>query len=229
MASITASKLFCTGLVILLIFACQGQTTQQTSIAKQPRVGGAFENPDMIYQGMPNVISAVDTSPGWKLAGQKIFITGTILNADGKTPAANVVLYYYQTNTAGHYVHDASEPRSMPPNEQGQTHGFIRGWVKTNANGKYGVYTVRPGIYPTRDAPAHIHATIKEPNEINEYWIDDFLFDDDTLLTISERKKLSNRGGNGILRLEKHDSIWVGRRDILLGKNIPDHPANGKW
>jgi protocatechuate 3,4-dioxygenase beta subunit len=227
MVRLSLSKMLCTGIVILMLIGCQAQPSQPAQNKSRARVGGAFENPDMIYQGMPNGLMAVDSSPGWKLSGQKICITGTILDADGKTPAANVVLYYYQTNTAGNYVHDATEPRSMPPNAQGQTHGYIRGWVKTDANGKYAIYTVRPGTYPTRDAPAHIHATIKEPNELNEYWIDDFLFDDDPLLTPSERKKITNRGGNGILRLEKQDSIWVGRRDIVLGKNIPNHPANG--
>jgi protocatechuate 3,4-dioxygenase beta subunit len=218
-------KLACTFMLALLLIACQAQTNKQTNQATKPRVGGAFENPEMIYQGMPKGLAAVDTSPGWKLAGQKIMLTGTILKADGHTPAPGVVLYYYQTNTDGHYHHDPAEPRSMTPNAQGQTHGYIRGWVKTDEQGHYTIYTIRPGVYPTRDAPAHIHATIKEPNEINEYWIDDFLFDDDSLVTKSVRSKLDNRGGNGILHLIQQRSLWVGQRDILLGKNIPDYPA----
>jgi len=151
-------------------------------------------------------------------------ITCIVYQLDGKTPAPDVLLYYYQTNTAGRYVHKPEEPRSMAPNELGQTHGYIRGWVKTDAAGKYFIYTVRPGIYPTRDAPAHVHFTVKEPNDIKEYYIDDVIFDDDTLLNASARSKLENRCGSGILRLTRKGEIYIGERNLILGLNIPNYP-----
>ncbi len=49
--------------------------------------------------------------------------------------------------------------------------------------------------------PAHIHTSIKEPNIDNEYYIDEFVFDDDKLLTGAKRKALENRGGSGVLRV----------------------------
>ena len=113
----------------------------------------------------------------------------------------------------------------MPPNEKGQTHGYIRGWVKTDSLGRYFIYTVRPGKYPAGDFPAHIHLTIKEPDEINEYYIDDIVFDDDKLLTTAYRKKMENRAGSGVVRMERQkDSLLVGERNIILGLNIPDYP-----
>ena len=84
---------------------------------------------------------------------------------------------------------------------------------------------MRPGTYPTRDEPAHVHATIKEPNDINEYYIDDFVFDDDPILTSKRRQKLENRCGSGVLRLVSQGDLLVGERDIYLGLNIPDHPG----
>ncbi|RYG20160.1 MAG: intradiol ring-cleavage dioxygenase [Chitinophagaceae bacterium] len=121
-------------------------------------------------------------------------------------------------------IHKANEPRSLPPNSQGQTHGHIRGWVKTNTDGKYFIYTVRPGTYPTRDEPAHVHLTVKEPKMKKSYYIDDCVFDDDVLLTMAKRKKMENRGGSGVLRLVKKGNLWIGERNIILRLNIPSYP-----
>jgi protocatechuate 3,4-dioxygenase, beta subunit len=217
--------LFCSmAIQVLVLSACQGQATRENQAQKRPAtVGGAFENREFVYYGIPRIMSAVDTSPGWTQNGQKIRVAGTIYLADGKTPAPDVLLYYYQTNTAGRYEHRPGEARSMPPNDKGQTHGYIRGWVKTDARGRYTIYTVRPGTYPTRDEPAHIHATIKEPNEINEYYIDDFVFDDDLLLTSEKRRKMEKRCGSGILSLAQKEGLLTGERNIILGLNIPGY------
>ncbi len=212
-------------LLTSVFLSCTGQVkkTNPKSNPSNP-VGGSFENGEFTYYGIPKIISPIDTSPGWRQNGQKILLTGTIYQPDGVTPAPNVLLYYYHTNTDGKYLHNPNEIRSMPPNELGQTHGYIRGWVKTDSNGSYSIYTVRPGVYPTLDAPAHIHATIKEPNQIKEYYIDDFVFDDDKILNSAERKKLENRCGSGILRLVTKDSLQIGERNIILGLNIPNYP-----
>ena len=174
--------------------------------------------------GIPQNITATDTSAGWIQSGQKMLLTGIVYEQDGKTPAPGVVVYYYHTNTEGKYLHKPEEKRSLPPNELGQTHGYIRGWVKTDTIGRYFIYTVRPGAYPGRDEPAHIHLTIKEPN-VKEYYIDDIVFDDDKLMTTKRRIKLENRGGTGIVRLVQQGGLHIGERNIILGLNIPDYPG----
>lgn len=213
--------------VTLCIFmtSCNGQTKQSNATSnKQQAVGGAFENSEFTYYGIPKTISSSDTSAGWNLNGQKILLTGIVYQIDGETPASDVLLYYYQTNTEGKYLHKVEESRSMPPNELGQTHGYIRGWVKTDKEGKYYIYTVRPGTYPTNDEPAHVHITVKEPNDIKEYYIDDFVFDDDKILTSARRKKMENRCGSGVLRLVQKGDLQIGERNIILGLNIPGYP-----
>lgn len=111
-------------------------------------------------------------------------ITGTVLKNDGKTPAENVIIYIYHTNRHGIY-----ETRG---NETGwaKRHGFIRGWVKTGKDGKYTFYTFRPAAYPDGSEPEHIHTTVKESDK-NEYYLDDYLFDDDPILTQRVRNKLN--------------------------------------
>lgn len=217
-------------LIIAVFTSCNGQThNKNQSNSSKNKVGGEFENNEFTYYGIPKTISSIDTSSGWNQNGQKILITGIVYQIDGKTPASNVLIYYYHTNTDGKYIHKPEESRSMSPNELGQTHGYIRGWVKTDSLGKYFIYTVRPGVYPTKDAPAHIHVTIKEPNDINEYYIDDFVFDDDKLVNTSYRTKMENRCGSGVLRLVQKESLFIGERNIILGLNIPDYPTKSNF
>lgn len=215
---------FILSFLCLGLMSCKGQVGNSQQEESPSRVGGSFENSEFTYLKMPKVLDAADTSPGWNQPGSKLLLTGTVYEPDGKTPASDVVLYYYHTNTEGRYAHKPEEERSMSPNNLGQTHGYIRGWVKTGSDGKYSIYTVRPGVYPTRDEPAHVHVTVKEPNDISEYYIDDFVFDDDELLNTQKRRKLENRCGSGVLRLVMKDDLYIGERDIILGLNIPDHP-----
>ena len=79
--------------------------------------------------------------------------------------------------------------------------------------------------YPNSNIPQHIHITLKEPDN-NEYYIDEYLFDDDPFLTQSERNKQEKRGGSGIVKLiRQSNGMSYATRDIVLGKNIPDYPA----
>jgi protocatechuate 3,4-dioxygenase beta subunit len=214
-------------LLIITILSCNIKSQHPSSgVDKKINIGGSFENREFTYYGIPKVTISVDTSPAWTLSQEKLMITGVVYQSDNVTPAADVLLYYYHTNPDGRYVHKDDEQRSMPPNEKGQTHGFIRGWVKTDANGRYTIYTIRPGTYPTMDEADHIHVTIKENNDIPEYYIDDFTFDDDKLLTSAKRLTHENRGGSGVLRLIKKDGLLIGERDIYLGLNIPNYPIN---
>ena len=78
--------------------------------------------------------------------------------------------------------------------------------------------------YPNRDAPAHIHASIKESNINDEYYIDAFVFNDDKLLTAEKRKAHKNRGGSGILRVLVDENMQIAEHNIILGLNIPNYP-----
>ena len=202
----------------LFFVHCNGQEKKKAVTS-----GAAMDNIKIEYYGIPAQVAAQDTSPAWTQNGQKILVTGVIYQPDGKTPAPGILLYYYHTNTEGKYLHKEIEPRTLPPNSKGQTHGYIRGWVKTGADGRYSIYTVKPGAYPSRPEPAHIHVTIKEPGLENSYYIDDMVFDSDELLTSAKRKKMENRGGSGVLRMVQQGNLQIGERNIILGLNIPGH------
>jgi protocatechuate 3,4-dioxygenase beta subunit len=213
-------------LLWLMVVSCNGQLRPKANPSNPQTLAQVdpFENSSFAFIGMPTIIDHIDTSAGWVDKGQKLHLQGIVYQSDGKTRASNILLYYYQTNVEGRYIHQVGRPRTMEPNEHGQTHGYIRGWVKTNARGEYQIYTVRPGVYPTRDAPAHIHMTVKEPNDIPEYYIDDIVFEDDSLVNATYQSKMELRGGNGIVRLQKQGELMQGVRNIQLGLQIPKYP-----
>jgi len=205
------------GLVCLQFPGCSQQTTASQN-GPQPgeqQVGGRCEGCEAIYEcPVPfSELDETDTISDFMSAGPKIEITGRILMPDGKTPATGVVMYFYHTDQKGIY-----------PTKGGETgwekrHGYLRGWIKTDKNGFYRFYTLRPASYPNSRALAHIHATIKEPGK-SAYYIDDFLFADDPFLS-DQSPNPSPRGGSGILHLTKvSNDYFTGKRDIVLGRNV---------
>lgn len=210
-------------LLLVLLTSCIGQTKNKIPTKKISQedniVGGGCDGCELMFIGMPTNSNATDTSSGWNEKGQKILITGIVYQLDGKTPAPNVMMYYWQTDNNGYY----SPKDGM--DEKAKKHGHIRGWVKTDANGKYAIYTIKPAPYPNDNMPAHIHIAIKEPNVKNEYYIDDLVFDDDKLLTTAKRNALENRGGSGILRVLIAENLQIAEHNIILGLHIPNYPT----
>ncbi len=180
-------------------------------------VGGGCEGCEGIFEAMPAQLSWETTIHKAGEPGELLEISGTIYKADGKTPAPNVILYVYHTNAKGIYEPSPGATGWM------KRHGHLRGWMKTNERGQYKFHTIRPAAYPNRRDPQHIHPTIKEPDK-NEYYIDEYRFEDDPLLTKEQHAREEKRGGSGIIKLSRNSKgIWVGQRDIVLGKNIPNY------
>ncbi|WP_221390252.1 intradiol ring-cleavage dioxygenase [Dyadobacter sp. NIV53] len=201
-------------IAILLILGCAN------CFAQSKKVGGPCEGCEAIYENtvpfekLPAIIKMPEVS--WE--GKKpLGINGIVYKADGKTPAPDVILYLYHTDETGHY------PKKGDEKGWAKRHGYLRGWLKTNVKGEYKFVSIRPAPYPGATEPAHIHITVKEPG-INEYYIDEFLFSDDPLLTSEKRSKLENRGGSGIIQIIDVGNMYKGERNIYLGKNIPDYP-----
>jgi protocatechuate 3,4-dioxygenase beta subunit len=194
--------------------SCRAQTKALMSTAP---VGGDCDGCEAIYENMPKQLDWQTTIAPAAEPGEKMVISGVIYRADGKTPAPDVILYVYHTDAKGIY--------SPAPGATGaaQRHGHLRGWVKTNQRGEYKLLSIRPAHYPNRRDAAHIHAIVKEPDK-NGYWIDEYLFDDDPSVIREPPPKTGNRGGSGVIHLAKNsDGTWVGKRDIILGLNIPDY------
>jgi protocatechuate 3,4-dioxygenase beta subunit len=200
---------------ISLTAGCQSNTVTKGNI----KVGGNCEGCEAIYECPVafDQLNETDTLPDFHDPGPKLEVSGFIYKRDGNTPAPGVILYVYHTDQKGIY------PTKGDERGWAKRHGYIRGWVKTDKNGFYRFYTLVPASYPNSTNPKHIHPTIKEPG-YSEYWIDEFVFDDDPLLPDSEKNKIHPVGGNGVLRAEMKDGMLRVKRNIILGLNVRDYP-----
>lgn len=225
-------KLVEVSVLVLSVSSCTGQrpANQTTGPSKEQRtikVGGRFEHSKLMFVGMPEMVSSSDTTAGWREPGQKMVLEGTVYLPDGINPDSDVLIYYYHTNHEGKYEHKESVSRSLDSGSSGQTHGYLRGWVKTGKAGSYQIYTSRPAPYPGNTMAAHIHMSVKENNQLSEYYLDDILFSDDAILPgFLKRYPQAERGGKAIVTPVEKDGIQFFRRDIYLGKNIPSYPKS---
>ena len=158
----------------------------------------------------PPTVSWQTTIAGDGEPGERLIVRGTVYRPNGVTPAAGVILYAYHTNAKGVY------PRKGNESGNARRHGYLRGWMKTDSAGRYEFRTIRPAAYPGGTNPQHIHVTVREPGK-PEYWIDEFHFADDPLLTPGQRAHLRNRGGSGIIQPSRgRGGILEAVRNITL-------------
>jgi protocatechuate 3,4-dioxygenase, beta subunit len=139
--------------------------------------------------------------------GVPLEVSGTVYHADGRTPAAGVLLYAYQTNAQGVFPRRGSETGE---------HGYLRGWVRTDAQGHYRILTIRPAPERGVGEPARIQMTVR-PDGSRETLIDPVEFADDALLTSTVRARRRAIGGSGIVRpVADPRGVLHAVRDIVL-------------
>jgi protocatechuate 3,4-dioxygenase beta subunit len=142
--------------------------------------------------------------------GQSLTLSGRTLSADRGEPVAGIVVQAWHTNDSGVYPMGPKPMRST-----------MQAWTRTGADGRYAFDTIKPGIYPSRNGPAHVHMVVIEPGR-RPYWIDDIVFEGEYGVTPAYRAAQGFRGGTGIVQLTKDASgVLQAMRDIRLER----HPA----
>jgi len=189
--------------------------------AIEPIIGGPCEGCEAVFQGLPDSLSSRGQIATVEEPGEPMRIDGVVYDADGR-PAPGVIVYAYQTDAAGEYP-----PATAFRGQAAYRHGRMRGWVRTDSEGRYRFRTIRPGSYPSRDNPAHVHMHVIEPGCCT-YYLSDIHFTDDPLLMPDERARLrEGRGGSGLVTPRRdEEGVWVVRRDIHLGRGVPDYPRH---
>jgi protocatechuate 3,4-dioxygenase beta subunit len=136
--------------------------------------------------------------------GERLILTGTVFGGDGK-PREGVTVYAYHTDANGFY---RKKPWGRPR---------LRGWARTDADGKYEFHTIKPGPYPLRRNPAHIHMTIAVPNQV-EWWMPELRFTGDSFLDAGEVEREARQGTFASIRPLERQANGTLRcvRDIRL-------------
>jgi len=208
---------------LIMLTGCNGQVKVQSDATQLNKiVGGGCDGCELMYVEMPDVLSFEHSSAGWEEGKQKLLLTGKIFQLDGRTPASDVIIYYWHTDDEGLYAPNEATPK------QAKAHGKLRGWVKSDKQGNYTIRTSRPAPYPKDNIPQHIHLAIKEPELPNEYYAD-LYFDDDPLY-LNHKKKYGrmDRAGTELLRIVLDGDIQIAEHNIVLGLNIPNYPVKSK-
>ena len=145
--------------------------------------------------------------------GPRLLVTGRVTTPDGTTPAAGVIIYAHHTNIDGLYANGDDE------SEWSRRNGRLRGWVKTDANGRYSFLTIKPSPYPDMMGPAHVHLMIGEKGK-RRYYVDDVVFAGEFGVTEDYRRNQELRGGSGTVTLRDNgNGVLVAERDIILERH----------
>jgi len=209
-------------LAICLAVGCAEPSKAQTA-QPEPIVGLPCEGCEGVFEGLPAELSFASRIAPLGEPGEAMRIQGTVRDRQG-SPASGVIVYAYHTNARGIYPTD-----DRAPSGAAARHGRLRGWARTDENGRFRFDTIRPGGYPNSDLPQHVHMHVIEIGRCT-YYIDDVMFDDDPRLTASALHRLSSgRGGNGIVNPERDETDrWLVTRDIVLGQGVPGYPADAQ-
>jgi len=128
--------------------------------------------------------------------GERLRVRGRVRRPDGTTPAPGVTVYAYQTDATGVYAREAGAPPRL------------RGFMTTDAEGRYEYLTIRPGAYPGRMAAAHIHHQLWGGGWPAQ-WNEEILFDDDPLVSARERERSRSLGRFGAVRTTRRGTDGV--------------------
>jgi len=120
--------------------------------------------------------------------GAALVIHGRVFAEDGRTPVARAVVFAYHTDRQGMYHRAGSPPHTWR----------LRGWVQTDSEGRFEFRTIRPGAYPSRRDPEHVHLTVFTDGA--RYHAGALLFADDALVPDAERDRSKQAGDFGWVR-----------------------------
>ena len=120
-------------------------------------------------------------------AGIPLVIAGRVHGED-ETASAGAIVFAYHTDRGGLYDQPSAGPHSWR----------LKGWARTGADGRFEFRTIRPGAYPSRNIPAHVHFTVF--TQSGRYHAGELRFDDDPLVQDDERQRSKSQGTHSWVR-----------------------------
>ncbi|HYI13576.1 MAG TPA: hypothetical protein VEK57_31330 [Thermoanaerobaculia bacterium] len=135
----------------------------------------------------PRVVASVARIAPASEPGTPLVVHGRVVQADGKTPVPDLVVFAYQTDNQGVY------------NTRGESGWRLRGYARTDKEGRFEFHTIRPASYPSSRIPAHIHLTVDGPR-LPRRWAPELRFADDPFVSASEKRESTALGAFGPVR-----------------------------
>ena len=126
--------------------------------------------------------------------GDRLIVKGRVFGPDGVTPVAGASVYAYHTDAKGYYSPGTNDNRNPR----------LRGYMRTDAEGRYEFSTIKPGPYPNSRIPAHIHYVVTSPGYSERIF--EIVFEGDPFLDDRVRQDAAKEwSAFSIRRLEKDE------------------------
>lgn len=178
-------------ITLLTIFSLSFLSTQQA--------------PTVAEKNAPSKVTLTNqTEPG-----ERLTVTGVVYGADGKTPLANASVYVYHTDATGRYTPGPKDDNRNPR---------LRGYLRTDAQGRYEYTTIKPAPYPGDGPPAHIHYHVNAPGYQERVF--EIVFEGDPKIGADIRTRAAQEGSMFSIRKLTGDakSGWRCTQDVKLQK-----------
>lgn len=151
--------------------------------------------------------------------GKPIELVGTVVDRKGK-PVADALVYAYHTSSKGWYS-DRAPHFSGNPNDV--AHARLFGYVRTDADGRFTLQTIRPGGYPRSTLPEHIHVHIGSGDK--DWRVTEIVFEDDPRL-VGEARDNARKNGFVVAKPEaRSDGVTV--FEPVLTVDVPEGEKSG--
>lgn len=140
--------------------------------------------------------------------GERLHVSGRVLQADRKTPVEGILVEIHHTDAQGMYN----------PKNAGQVPPRLRATLKTNAQGQFEFHTIKPGAYPDGGSPAHIHFAVYREGEPKKF--SEIFFEGDPNLTEAFYKEMRDETANFAVKqpIRNKQGVLECSYDIILSK-----------
>jgi len=139
--------------------------------------------------------------------GKKLIVKGRVQLPDGE-PVAGAQIWVFQTDVEGYYK------KSESGGDLGWREARISKVFTAGPNGEFQIHTIRPGGYPGRALPEHIHFRIST-SEIEEQEHTIF-FADDKRVTDSFKSRIQRDDRLYLVDLKTDDDYLVGKFNLVF-------------
>lgn len=154
----------------------------------------------------PRTLTAAARIAGPEEPGTPLRIDGQVFLGDGRTPAADAIVFAYHTEQGGLYDRPDRGPHSWR----------LRGWARADRDGRFQFSTIRPGSYPGTRNPAHVHFSIVLPDGTRHH-AGELMFADDPFVTDRQRAHSTANGDFGEVReVAMRDGVATVRTQIRV-------------